>query len=122
MKFTSAPTAPMASGEIPSTQLSGVLAHLGARDEEPALEPEDVDQREQQAGEHAEMAPGAVRALVEDAHHQRREDGRGGQAEGQGHHLGREARWIHAQVAGHDDGAGHGDAAGHELAFSEIPA
>jgi hypothetical protein len=69
--------------------------------------------RNQFAGE----SPRKAVPLAEDTHHQRREDRRGGEAEGQGNGPGGESRWIEAKVAGAGDRDGHRHARGIELGF-----
>ncbi|MPL84631.1 hypothetical protein SDC9_30596 [bioreactor metagenome] len=89
----------------------------GRGHEEPALVQEDIAHGGDQAGQHAPDRALRVDGLGEDAHHQRREDRRGGDTEGQRHGLRREARRVEAKPGGQDDRHRHRDPGGKQLAL-----
>src|SRR5690554_3821093 len=71
--------------------LSGIRQVVGSRNEEPALVDEDVDQCEDQTGQHTQGCAYVVHALGENTHHQCGEQGSRSYTEGQCHNLGRKA-------------------------------
>ena len=68
-----------------------VRRHLGSRNEEPSLEPEDVDQGDDEASEHTRDRTLTIDPLGEDSHHDRREERRRREAERECDDLGSES-------------------------------
>lgn len=81
-------------GRWDAEQILRAIECRRAWDEEPSKEQEEVQTGRNQTGQHTCDSTSRVHPLGEDAHHQRREQGRSGKTEGQRHHLSREARGL----------------------------